>query len=378
MNVVITFETVVLAVFVLYALAVAVQLFFYLFIFSRVAWRTGTLRPEQEEAVSVVICGRDEANRFRQNLPLILEQDYPAFEVVVVDDCSDDDTDLVLAGLKEKYPHLIYTTIRKDEKFRHGKKLALTIGIKAAKNDILLLTDADCTPASNQWIRNMVGHFTPTTEFVLGYGGYQPARGFLNTMIRLDTLFIAMQYLGYALAGRPYMGVGRNLAYRRSTFFNHRGFANHSHIDSGDDDLFVNHHAVKANTRVALQPESHTRSEAEKTVSAWFRQKRRHLTSAWYYKPSTRFLLIIEPLSRYIVYAAFVILLIWQAYLIPVLALFAARLFITLWIFKITATRLKEKNLFILYPLVYEIGMPLINLTLVFMNLVASKKHRWK
>ena len=147
-----------------------------------------------------------------------------------------------------QYPHLKISTVNKDPKFTHNKKFAQFIGIKAAKNDILLFTDADCQPESDKWLEDMTSHFDDKTDFVLGYGGYLNEKGLLNKYIRYDSMTIAMQYLGMAIRGIPYMGVGRNLAYRRSVFFNNKGFGAHNHIISGDDDLFVNSNATKSNT----------------------------------------------------------------------------------------------------------------------------------
>ena len=173
-------------------------------------------------------------------LPSVLEQEYPDYEVIVVNDCSEDNSYDVLGILLEKYPNLKISTINKDPKFTHNKKFAQFIGIKAAKNELLLFTDADCKPVSNRWLEYMTSHFDEKTNFVLGYGGFFSKGGLLNKYIRYDCMFIAMQYLGMALRGVPYMGVGRNLAYRRSVFFRNKGFGSHNHIVSGDDDLMVN------------------------------------------------------------------------------------------------------------------------------------------
>ena len=156
--------------------------------------------------------------------------------------------------------NLRISTVNKDPKFTHNKKFAQFIGIKAAKNEILLFTDADCQPESDKWLGAMTSHFHEKTDFVLGYGGYINKKGLLNKYIRYDCLSIAMQYLGMAIRGIPYMGVGRNLAYRRSLFFANNGYGAHNHLISGDDDLFVNSNATKTNTTVEFRQETHTRS----------------------------------------------------------------------------------------------------------------------
>ena len=167
----------------------------------------------------MIICARNEADHLSLFLPSVLEQNYPEFEVIVVSDSSGDHTETVLNDLSSKYKHLRYTSIPANEKFRHGKKLAMTIGIKSAKYDHLLFTDADCYPVSNEWIKHIAGRFTKEKTIVLGYGRYEKRKGLLNTLIRYETVFTAIQYFSLAIKSKTHMGVGRNLAYRKSPFF---------------------------------------------------------------------------------------------------------------------------------------------------------------
>jgi cellulose synthase/poly-beta-1,6-N-acetylglucosamine synthase-like glycosyltransferase len=297
---------------------------------------------------------------------------------VVINDSSIDGTQEYLDEMKEKYPILKTTTIKEDRKFKHGKKLALTIGIKAASNDLLLFTDADCRPETNLWIDTMQRNFTPGTSIILGYGGYAEKKGLLNTIIRFETLYIAIQYFGYALIGLPYMGVGRNLAYRKSLFFNNKGFARHMHLISGDDDLFVNEVANRKNTRIEISPESHTRSETKRTWKEWYFQKKRHLTTGPGYKFLIKFLLSLEVLSRLIFFAGFVFLLVAELpELITVITPFLIRTAIFVTIFKIASSRLNDKHL-LLPSLVLDLLMPLFNIFILFSNYAEARRNRWK
>ncbi len=355
-----------------------VQILYWLVVYVRMLFYKPANPEIVKEPVSVIICARDEEENLRKYLPLILEQEYPDFEVVVINDCSRDGTEKYLDELREEYPVLKYTTIKEDKKFRHGKKLALTIGIKAAKNDLLLLTDADCRPESSRWLELMQRNFSNGTDIVLGYGGYSETKGLLNTIIRFETLYIAIQYFNYALAGTPYMGVGRNLAYRKVVFFENKGFARHSHLVSGDDDLFVNEVAARRNTRIEISQESHTRSESAKTWKEWYYQKKRHLTTGPGYRFPVKFLLSLEVLSRLLFYTGFVFLLAteihsYQAILIP----FVVRAVIFLTMFKITCIRLNEKHL-LLPSLLLDVIMPLFNIFILFVNYAEVKRSRWK
>jgi cellulose synthase/poly-beta-1,6-N-acetylglucosamine synthase-like glycosyltransferase len=204
--------------FILFGFTAAVQLFYYLWFYLAVHMKrtgnTGTSLPP----VSVIICARNEAVNLENFLPSILGQDYPDYEVIVVNDCSEDNSYDILGQLIGRYPHLRVSNVNKDPKFTHNKKFAQFIGIKAAKNEILVFTDADCKPESKKWLQEIASAFDDKTDFVLGYGGYIKSKGLLNRYLRYDCAMIAMQYFGMAIRGVPYMGVGRNLAYRRSLF----------------------------------------------------------------------------------------------------------------------------------------------------------------
>ncbi len=293
-----------------FAFALILQLFVYLFFYVRVFFfrKKKEANAEQRKlpSVSIVICARNEKKNLDLFLPEVLEQKYPDFQVVVVDDCSTDGTPALLTVLKEDYPHLYYTKIDSDRVFDHSKKLALNIGLKAAKNDIVVLTDADCKPTSEFWLKEMVEQFDEKTNFVLGYGGYEARPGLLNYLIRFDTALIGLRYLSFAKAGVPYMGVGRNMAYRKHLFFENNGLGKYSGMKSGDDDLLVNKFARGRNTKVCVSDNSLTRSVPKLSWGEWRRQKKRHFTTAPYYRFVHKFLLGLEPFSRLLFYVSFI------------------------------------------------------------------------
>ena len=365
-----------LLLFGLFSLACVLQLFYYWLFF----WRLGRYRlPENEskpKGVSVVICARNEYHHLKENLPLILQQDYPEFEVLVVNHSSEDDTQYLLARLEEKYPHLKNIFIQEDLNFFSGKKFPLSIGIKSAKYDLVLLTDADCKPVSKDWIRQMQSAFRPKTEVVLGYGPYYRKKGLLNKLIRFDTAHIAIQYLSYALAGVPYMGVGRNLSYMKQLFYKNNGFIAHYRIGSGDDDLFINKVARRSNTAVMVHPDSFIYSDPKQTFGKWITQKKRHLFTSNHYKFRHKFLLGLYSFSMVSFYILFVLLLSWQWSVFPVLGLFLLRLASQYLIFARCMKRLNERDLIVFLPF-YEIFLILFNVA----NLVSNFFHkptRWK
>jgi glycosyltransferase involved in cell wall biosynthesis len=364
-------------VFLVFIIAFIIQLIYYLGIFLRfVIYRKKFPAPDHAP-VSVIICARNEAENLEQFLPSVLAQDYPEYEVIVVDDCSTDDTDMVLKKYLAQYPLLRTSIIKEDKKFSHGKKLAVTIGIKAAKHDRLLFIDADCKPESNQWLRLMSEPFSDTVSIVLGYGGFFPQPGLLNKYIRYDTLMIALQYFSFAICRMPYMGVGRNLAYKRSLFYAGKGFSSHFHLASGDDDLFVNEHATKTNTAIVSDPDSHTRSAPKQSFERWSYQKKRHFSTSKLYKPGHKFLLGTEPFTRFLFYAAFIGLLFFTPARLIVLGVFLIRLIVQLIVIKKTMIRLNEKNLLVISSL-FDLLSLLINSGLFLSSRTRPANYQWK
>jgi len=363
----------------LFGLAFLIQLFYYTFYYLRILF-IKQIHPVSgiNQPVSVIICARNESENLKKNLPSILNQNYPNFEVIVVNDCSEDDSEFILNQFQKQYKHLKVTTIKQDEKFIHSKKLALTIGIKAAKNEWLLFTDADCITESPKWIERMQCKFFENKDIVLGYGGFIREKGILNNLIRFDALFIALQYFTFAMAGRPYMGVGRNLAYRKSVFFKNKGFANHHKVISGDDDLFVGEVATKNNTTCSISHESITRTIAKQSFHEWFRQKKRHTTTGKYYKTKTKIRLFLEPFSRILFYVLFILSLIWFPQYFPfIISIFVVRMILQLIIIKVAMKHLKEKYL-LLSSLFYDIILPFLGLAFYVSNIFSTSQVKWK
>ena len=334
---------------ILYAVFCAVtivQLFFYLFFYTRVAFfKPKTKKQSQQHPVSVIICARDEDENLARNLPGVLVQQYgSSSEVVVVNDNSMDDSKYILQELKKTFKSMNVVELTQEAKLISGKKYPLSIGIREAEHEVLLLTDADCVPASEHWVQKMQDGYGPGTEIVLGYGAYHKKKGLLNKLIRFETFHTALQYLSYALAGIPYMGVGRNLSYRKELFLRNKGFASINHIPSGDDDLFINKVATKTNTAVVIDPDAITRSIPKTTWKGWLRQKSRHYTTAKFYKPKHKFLLGLYFATQFMFYpllAASIIFYNW----IFALPVFGLRLLIQGFVLYKSMKKMGEKDL---------------------------------
>ncbi len=337
-------------VFYVFCLVTLIQLLYYWLLFNRAASYKKTDRSQsQTPPVSMVICARDEAPNLAKNLPGVLVQTYPTtHEVIVVNHNSQDETRYLLEEFKKTFKQLQIVNLEQEAKGIPGKKYPLSIGIKEAKHEVILLTDADCVPASEHWLWKMQDAYTNGVEVVLGYGAYYKRPGLLNKLIRFETFHTALQYFSLALAGLPYMGVGRNLSYKKGLFLRNKGFSSINHVLSGDDDLFINRVANKHNTGIVLDPEAFTLSEPKKTFSEWIQQKNRHYTTGKFYKPVHKFLLGMQSLTHLLFYPLLIASIIVYDWRIA-LGLFAIRTITQSIVYYNTMRRLDEKDLFALY-----------------------------
>ena len=330
-----------------FILIIAIQLFYYLFFFLRLSvYKKKTKQVHVEHPISVVICARDEAPNLANNLPGVLVQQYSTtHEVVLVNDNSEDETKYLIEEFKKSFKNLNPVLLSQEAKMINGKKFPLSIGIKSDKNETLLLTDADCVPASEHWMQLMQDGYDDDIEIVLGYGAYRKKPGILNKLIRFETFQTALQYFSYALAGLPYMGVGRNLSYKKEVFIRNKGFSSINQMPSGDDDLFINQVANKKNTAIVIEHDAHTISEPKTTFHAWMNQKYRHYTTSKYYKKKHAALLGIFALSQFLVYPVLIASLFFTQQYILVISLWASRMLVQGAILRTTMKKLNELDL---------------------------------
>lgn len=360
---------------VIFVVAGAAQIFYYLYFYLRVATYRQKVDMPLTPPVSVIIAARNEYDNLAANLPSILEQDYPDFEVVVVNDGSWDETELLLEEFQKRYSNLKVVKRPANEYYDAGKKLAITLGIKGAKHERLLFTDADCRPVSRKWIQAMVAQ-AEGDKLVLGYSPYEKRKGLLNRVIRSDAYLTAMNYMSFSLAGFPYMGVGRNLSYTKSTFFEVGGFRRHYSIASGDDDLFVNEVANQSNTVVCLDKNGVVESIPEEKWKHFWHQKRRHLYTGRRYKRIHKILLTIQPISYLLFTLAAILLLVFHTWLYIVIIALCFRLLIQFFIFRRSSQWLGQTDLLIFMPLL-EPFVIMMNGFIHIAN-VSAKPNKWK
>ncbi len=364
-------------VLIVYICSLIVQLIFWLGFFSRLAYYKTPATPVQikPKPVSVIICARNEAENLKNNLPIILGQDYELFEVIVVNDNSSDNSLDILLEFQQKFHN--FTVVNLQQATLPGKKEALSAGIKQSRFDILLLTDADCRPASKYWISQMQEALNGKIEIGLGHGPFISKKSFLNFFIRFESIYTAITYQSFALTGFPYMGVGRNLIYRKSLFEKAGGFKKHAHLASGDDDLFINAVAHSGNTALILKPSAFVFSEAKSSWPGYYYQKTRHLTTGSKYRLHHKLLLGALSASHFAFYAALFFLLLNNCYLMIALGSYLVRMTVVLWLSRRILKKLNDLALWKFFPL-FDALFLLYYLIFSPVLLTGNTKKKWK
>jgi glycosyltransferase involved in cell wall biosynthesis len=362
--------------FIVFAAVAGIQIVFTILFLVAFSRKQSGKQFSEKPPVSIVVCAHDELHNLRELIPILLNQNYPTFEVIVVNDRSNDETfDWLLTEAKKDHRVRMVHVNRLPEHVT-GKKYALTLGIRAATFDWILLTDADCRPVSSNWVQEISSYYDPSTQFVLGFSPYFKGPGFLNLFVRFEAILTAVQYLSMALLKAPYMGVGRNLSYRKSFFMEKKGFNNLMHVEGGDDDLYVNRHARGSNTAVCLATDASVRSVPKPTWKEFFRQKVRHLSVGKRYTFKFRAILGLFVLSWLLTWFTGI-----PSLFNPELVWWTAGLFVLRWImlvfvFQDAAKRLGEK---------FEVwAIPVLDFVFSIyyistgVSALLTKKVRWK
>ena len=297
---------------IIFALAWVVQLVYHWALFSKVAFYKRNARPkldEELEPASIVLCARDAYEYLIELIPALLNQDYPDFEIVVVNDCSDDETEEYLKDLERREPRVKPVQLKQHLNFFNGKKFPLSMGIKSAQNDLIILTDCNCMPVNDQWLRSVVNRYNSQTEIVIGYSPYVQQKSHLNRLMRFDALQNGLLYLSAALNRHAFMGVGKNLSYRKELFFRNKGFISHYTTAVGEDDLFINKVATKKNTEVLIDAENGILTTPTSSFKMWMRQKSSRYSTVRQYSTRARLSLSLFYGSQLLFYASFIALI---------------------------------------------------------------------
>lgn len=360
-----------------------VQMHFYFRYYNKVIRYQRKLNKNQIDftttrpPVSVVICAQNESDNLEKYLPVVLQQDYPVYEVIVVNDGSTDDSNDLLEKLCKQYPHLQVTFLPLDAKCVSRKKMCLNVAFKKAKYDYLLMIDADCEPKSMKWIDQMVGNYVNGTDVVLGYSQSDVPNSLLGNLIRYDNVTSAMRYFGFALRGRAYRGTSKNLSYRKTLYFT-KGFTSQLTLEGGDDNLFIQDVATRRNVRVDFSPFARTISHRKETSKSYFYQKRILLKTLERYKGDIRASIFLENSTRILFYLSFLSIfsfMIWQQqWILAGIALlfFVFRAITQTIIIRKTERILGEKTQFFLIP-IFDFIIPLISSMMYLSNGMRQK-----
>lgn len=369
---------------ILFITAIIIQLVYALYFFARIFQNhTATVKQDPRATrlpISLVICAHNEAHNLQHTLPLIFAQRYisetPFSEVIVVNDNSTDNTAAILENFRQAFPVLKIVTITPETpRLVKGKKFALSFGVAAASHEWLVFMDADCAPASENWLSEMAVPFCNGKKIVAGYGGFYTKKGLLNTFVRWETLHTFLQYATYAWAGKPYMAVGRNMACAKNTWLQAQQSEVWNQLPSGDDDLLMSTMANRENTTIVYTKKSFTYSDSPATWQQWISQKQRHLSTGKYYKPLIKILLGGYAMSHALCWLLFAMMLCMGFYGWAI-GLMGLRCLLYWLAWYRSAVLLNEKKLWFFFPL-FDFGWMIYNFA--FSPYILWKnKQQWK
>ncbi len=331
-----------------------VQLIYWLGIFAKLAfYQPDSNKHTTNKPFSIIICSHNECENLQRLIPALLRQKYPCFEVIVVDDRSVDNTIVYLQKIYQTNKTLFnYLQIKQTPVGFNAKKYALMKGIEAAKFDYILLTDADCYNKSDTWVHEINQAYQHNSiEIVLGFSPYEKKASFLNALIRFETLMTAIQYLSMAIGGKAYMGVGRNLSYKKIIFKKNKGFQGIENIIGGDDDLFINKVSNKNNVNIVIAENAQMVSLPKISWKNWFRQKIRHLSVSRHYASKIKSILAVFYLSYGIYYICLLSLFFFNCHLFAMLAVYIIRILLIGYILHRCNKKLIQSYNVLLFPI---------------------------
>lgn len=359
---------------VAFVFSLIIQLIYFWGYFARLAFHKVSATHSDFPAVSVVLSASNQYSDLKKNLQYFLNQDYPDFEVVVVIDNSDDDTDELLKDFSKQFKNLHIVELRQKLNWFSGRKFALSLGIKSAKHSTILLSDPTCRPETKYWIREMASGFSGGKEVVIGYATFKTGKK-LNKWLRFTAFYDALFFLSKALRAQPFKGIGKNLAYSRDLFYRHKGFSSHYAINVGDDELFVNRAATGKNTKVRISPEARIEQKKPVGFSGWLRNESTRLRIRQMFGFKEKFSVRLFSSTSFLFYALLIALLVLQAPLIPVMAILLLRLISQMIVFNMAMRILSEKKLILLSPL-FEILLIIADF-FIWIYILIGPRPKW-
>ncbi len=359
----------------LFAAALLVQLFYLILIAKFIFGKRKRTGSENQPSVSIIVTSRNYLSHLEDLIPALLEQDYPDFEVVVVDDCSSDGTEWYLKELKMRYANLKTTQIIQETDFPNA--LAITVGIRAASKEWLIFLTPLCRVSGSDWLKSYAQQFTPKKDAIVGYVNYSKAKGSSKRTFRYEN-FYSFLLFGTARALGLQMPISENnMAYRRETFLQMKGFAAVLDSPFSENELFLNKIAGRKNSAFQFNPSSsvHYIGEADWIDAVNFKKKQLLIKRKFSF--GQRFFLSFNAFSRLVIDVLVIVLAILSPWRFWVAGAWTFVLILeTIWL-AVATKRLGERNML---PglLFYNAMSPFINGSYVVNQLFTGQKRKWK
>ncbi|MCR5820819.1 MAG: glycosyltransferase [Bacteroidaceae bacterium] len=212
------------------------------------------------EPLTIVIPAHNQAEQLRKHLPAILNQDYEDFEVVVVVIASSDDTVALLEAMEQRYKYLRHTSTPNSAHNISLERLALTLGIRGAQHEWVVVTQANAEPISKNWLYDIATTIRrhPKAELVLGFARYEKhSSNWFDLKIGFYRLWHAIANFDHVEACYPAVrGDGCNMAVRKSLFLSSSCFSETQNLSVGACELMANRLSNKYNTALCMDADA--------------------------------------------------------------------------------------------------------------------------
>jgi glycosyltransferase involved in cell wall biosynthesis len=357
-----------------------IQLYYYLGLFRRLPSFKISRRDNVEgrnEGISVILVLHDNHYYIENTLPLLLRQDYELFEVIVVYVGNNNDFAETLEGLAVAEPHFVTTRIKQTPLHVISNKMALNVGIKAARYDNILVTTPDARPVSARWLSLMAKGFQKG-EIVLGYAGIEKRKGFADKVIRSSRMFSSLLYITAAIRRKPYRGTIQNMGFAKRLYFDHKGFG-HLNLNIGEEDLFMQQLFTKDNYTIVMHPRATVRQTRWGGLGWWFGQCRLANHAYPFYPWRARTFIEWEAGSRLLFFVAALVAIILMPFEVKIAAgaLVLLRFVIVVWQMSRVARRLGEKSLMPLY-FINDLLEPVWEIVVVLSRKIKPIREIWR
>ncbi len=355
----------------LFVLYVGYLLVFILRVTLQKSSPAGKIHP-----MSLLITFRNEEANLKDNLPSLFENGNNAYEVVAVDNCSQDNSLDVLTSLKNEHPNLRISSLRQFT--FHSDKMAHNIALKAACHDWVTVIPPSINVTGKEWLREISSRLDTDNQVSVGYSNIAPKSSFFNLLFRCELFFQQLKSFGFIVNRLPFVISQENVVFNKQQYFNVGGFRGKINEPFAKLELVINSFIRKAPVSLILTKETAVYRKEDITWKDYVELLKKEEIVRKHLPPGIRFLLILYEWIFLLFAPIAVVLLVRIPEIWPVVtSMVICLIFCYLLIIKKLLLRLQEFKLFLPSFLIALI-LPYIKLMFRIRYIRYGRRKEWK